>query len=155
MSSDGSPALLPNASAYGQPALPNVLRTQVLRFVCVGGASVLLDLAAYMLLCGVLDRASAKGISYLCGMLLGFVGNKYWTFSSRSRSVSEPVTYVVLYALTLGVNVLLNSGSLVLIRGFCESEQAAQLWAFFIATGTTTVLNFAGMKYVAFRQRQA
>ena len=40
---------------------------------------------------------------------LGYFGNKHWTFRSRRRSIREPVAFVVLYAITLVVNIVINS----------------------------------------------
>lgn len=88
----------------------------------------------------------AKAISYLCGMMFGFWGNKLWTFESNKRSVSEPIFYVLIYACTLGLNVGINRTVLL----FAGDE--FRLLGFFLATGTSTVANFIGMKFLAFRQ---
>ncbi|MCA9133935.1 MAG: GtrA family protein, partial [Planctomycetales bacterium] len=149
MSTDGLPALPRRATttwpAYGDRSL----RTQALRFLFVGGSSVAIDLAVYMALVGTLQPLSAKAISYIAGMLFGFVGNKFWTFESRRKSVSEPLVYTVLYAVTLAVNVGLNSLCLALLAGIQTPEPLARFLAFLLATGTTTVLNFVGLKYFA------
>ena len=124
---------------------------QIRRFIVIGVASVLTDFAVYTLLTrlGLITSAS-KGISYVSGMVVGFVGNKLWTFESARHSAAEPVTYIVLYTTTLGVNVLVNSGVLALSSGWLPQRWAWGL-AFLVATGVTTVLNFVGMKWITFR----
>ena len=121
-------------------------KRQIVRFLVVGLVSVAVDLACYMFLGTILFFATsvAKGISYLAGMAVGFVGNKYWTFGSARRSASEPVTYVVLYVVTLAVNIGVNSAVLSITGGWTVP-------AFLLATGVTTVLNFLGMRLITFR----
>jgi putative flippase GtrA len=122
-------------------------RKQLARFLVVGGASVAVDLIVYAaLLRWSLDADLAKGASYLAGVVVGFFGNKWWTFESARRSVSEPVSYLALYSITLVVNVACNRGVLSLLG------QSANVWAFLFATGVTTMLNFIGMKFVTFRR---
>lgn len=124
-------------------------RRQVARFAVVGGGSVAVDLFVYWLLTTSTAMLPdvAKGLSYGTGVVLGFCGNKWWTFESRRRNASEPIVYLLLYAITLGVNVGCNRAVLALLG------QDAAMWAFLFATGVTTVLNFLGMKLVTFRQR--
>ncbi len=139
---------MPEAIAHHQPhdALQEN-RRQISRFLVIGGASVAVDLVTYMALTGplALDTHLAKGIAYVSGMVVGFVGNKFWTFGSARRSVAEPISYALLYATTLAVNIGVN-GAVLAVGG-----SAAKLPAFLVATGTTTVLNFLGMRWVTFR----
>ncbi len=121
------------------------------RFLVVGLLSVLCDAATYALLLKAgLYPAVAKGISYVTGMVFGFFGNKFWTFQSPQKSVAEPVVYLVVYAITLGVNVAINS---FLIDQLSEGlgPSLARGVAFLFATGVTTILNFLGMRLLAFR----
>lgn len=129
-------------------------RKQVMRFLLVGGSSVVVDLLCYAILLGRLDRVSAKGIAYAAGVLFGYAGNKLWTFESRRKSFSEPAIYVLVYAVTLLINIGINSSVCDLVSPWIRSDRASQLFAFFVATGVTTVLNFLGLKYIAFRQSQ-
>jgi putative flippase GtrA len=122
-------------------------KRQIVRFLVVGCVSVAVDLVCYMFLGTILFFATsvAKGISYLAGMAVGFVGNKYWTFGSARRSASEPVTYAVLYVVTLAVNIGVNSAVLGITGGWKAP-------AFLLATAITTVLNFLGMRLITFRE---
>ena len=124
------------------------LLRQVSRFVVIGGLSAATDFACYTLLLGSagLSTSPAKGVSYLAGMVVGFFGNKFWTFQSRRRAVSEPLLYVAWYSVTLAVNMLTNALLLAVLG------PQATLPAFLVATGLTTVLNFLGLRLVAFRR---
>ena len=122
-------------------------RRQVGRFLIMGGSSAATDFACYLLLTERLAISvhTAKGLAYLAGMVVGYFGNKYWTFGSARRSLSEPAAYVALYATTLLVNIAINSGSLFLLGS------RYKILAFLTATGTTMVLNFLGLRLVTFR----
>ncbi len=123
-------------------------RRQLFRFVVVGVSCVLVDLAVYRLLGWTMGLRLdvAKGLSYWAGVCVGFVGNKLWTFQSKRKSLSEPVTYLAQYSLTMLVNVGCNRLALTVL-----GPQATAL-AYLFATGVTTVLNFAGMRLVTFRR---
>jgi putative flippase GtrA len=110
----------------------------------------LIDLGVYQgLTAAGLSPHAAKAASYVAGMLFGFVANKAWAFGSRRKSLAEPASYVLLYAATLVVNVGLNAAVLATLG------RGATLFAFLAATGTTTILNFAGLRWVTFRKGMA
>jgi putative flippase GtrA len=124
---------------------------QIRRFIVIGVLSVLTDFAVYTLLTrlGLIWDVS-KGVSYVSGMVVGFIGNKLWTFESARRSPAEPITYILLYTTTLGVNVLVNRLVILVVSAWLPPEAVKGL-AFLVATGVTTVLNFVGMKWITFR----
>ena len=120
-------------------------RRQIRRFLVIGLISVATDYLVYLFLCGplFLITSVAKGLSYVAGMAVGYAGNKYWTFGSTRRSAAEPVAYVAVYAVTLVVNIMVNSAVL--------GTLGWSLLAFLVATATTMVLNFLGLRLIAFR----
>ncbi len=119
------------------------------RFLVIGVLSVLIDRGTYEMLKGGLDVPIAKGISYVTGMVFGFFGNKFWTFQSPRKSAAEPVVFLALYAITMGVNVAINSFFLNELSGRLSPKLAMET-AFLFATGTTTILNFLGMRLLTF-----
>ena len=124
---------------------------QIRRFIVIGVLSVLTDWTVYGLLMPLgVTKYPAKGIGYVSGMIVGFIGNKLWTFESARRSAAEPFTYIVLYAITLGVNMVVN-GVLLDFLVLWLSYTWAWRAALFVATAVTTVLNFVGMKWITFR----
>ena len=139
---------MPNSASSGIPQ--GETARHIRRFLVIGVLSVLCDLATYALLLQFgLNVSLAKGISYVVGMVFGFFGNKYWTFESPQKSIAEPILYLVLYTLTMGVNVAINW---LLLKQLSETlgPTLAKGVAFFFATGTTTVLNFLGMRLLTF-----
>jgi putative flippase GtrA len=152
MSGDGSPLLLPENASWKDSAQLRTLMVQLRRFLCIGGTSAAVDLLVYLLLYGSLSSSPAKGISYMAGMLVGFIGNKFWTFESRRKCVTEPASYILLYGVTLIVNIAVNGGVLQLLYSYSVEPRFARIAAFLAATGLTTILNFVGLKFLTFRQ---
>lgn len=126
-----------------------MIQRELTLFVVVGVATVLVDLASYRVLASVvfIDVNTAKGLSFICGIIFSYFANKTWTFGHKSHRAGTLWRHVMLYTNTLWINVLVNS--LVLSAGY-EIENLV-LVAFLVATSVSTVLNFIGMRYFVFR----
>jgi putative flippase GtrA/SAM-dependent methyltransferase len=120
---------------------------QLLRFLVVGVAAVIVDSLLYRILGWSvgLPLYQAKGLSFMAGVAVGFVGNKLWTFQSRRKSLAEPITHLALYTVTMFVNVGCNEAILTALGNH------ATIVAYLTATAVTTVLNFLGMRFITFR----
>ena len=116
---------------------------QVKRFLAAGFSAVGTDLITYYIMLNFLHHDIAKAVSFLLGTIVAFVINKYWTFEKHEKSYKEMLQFGVLYATTLGVNVLTN-------RFVLDTSEMVFL-AFLIATGVSTVLNFTGQKWWVFK----
>jgi putative flippase GtrA len=92
----------------------------------------------------------AKGVGYCAGMVFGFFGNKLWTFRSSGAAKQEPFSYVLVYAFSLLVNITTNQAALYFGQGVLDQSLNGFV-AFLVATGLTTVLNFLGLRFIAFR----
>ena len=120
---------------------------ELLRFLVGGGSAVLTDYLVYRLLLSTdMDISFAKGISFVCGSIVGFIINKYWTFESKYFKVQEIFRYVILYATTALINALVNNITLSIID--------IQIIGFLAATGVSTVLNFLGQKFFVFSNKE-
>lgn len=158
---DGVPPTAPGAPAATPAAAWSERRetlTQLKRFLVIGLSSVAVDLATYaaMVRWGGVQTDVAKGISYILGMIVGFIGNKLWTFRSARKSATEPITYIVLYAITLAVNIgvnrgLLSAGAAAFPEAGARGTLVIAAFAALTATGVTTIINFLGMRFVTFR----
>ncbi|MBI4634964.1 MAG: GtrA family protein [Candidatus Rokubacteria bacterium] len=130
---------------------PLVVR-QAGRFLVVGLGSVAIDgLSYYAMILASGSKASPdamKAVSFVLGTAFAFVANKLWTFASRQWSTFEVVAFGGLYASTMLVNVVVNH--MVLAAG----RPAAFVTAFLCATAVSTLLNFLGQKFIAFRDAQ-
>ena len=122
-----------------------IKKKELIRFLFGGGSAVVVDFLTYKLFmaCG-LGRSLAKGLSFICGSIVGFIINKCWTFESKGFSSGEIIRYVILYSSTAVINALVNKVALMMIP--------MEVFGFFCATGVSTILNFIGQKYFVFRK---
>jgi len=114
------------------------------RFLVVGLSAVATDFAVYMGLSRILPIAVAKGASFAAGAVLSFVLNRLFVFRAKEKGkvVKQAGAFVLLYATSLLLNMGVNAGALAL------GLPKALAWLF--ATGTSTVTNFLGMKFIVF-----
>jgi hypothetical protein len=119
-------------------------KKEILKFLVGGGTAVIVDFLTYkiFMILGV-ERTVAKTLSFICGSIVGFIINKYWTFKSSKFEIKEILKYIVLYIVTAFINSQVNKYILLLF----ESE----MFAFLCATGVSTILNFLGQKFLIFR----
>lgn len=122
------------------------LKKELPRFLIAGFSAVGTDLASYMILLDWFHASLAKAISFSLGSIVAFLVNKFWTFESKPLSAVEVASFIALYMLTLMANVTINQ---IVLSIFPLSI----LLAFLMATGTSTVLNFVGMKFWVFRKK--
>lgn len=120
------------------------LKKEIPKFLIAGLSAVGSDLGIYYLLLKHLSHSYAKGISFMCGTVVAFFINKFWTFQQKRKSTSEVVRFFMLYLFTLGVNIGVNKVSLKIFPGWV-------FFAFLAATGCSTVLNFGGQKWWVFK----
>ena len=118
---------------------------QLLRFLVGGGSAVITDFLMYQFLLRLgLNIDVSKAISFICGSIVGFIINKWWTFESKQFSKGEVLRYIILYTITATINALVNRLTLWLFHW--------ELFAFLCATGVSTILNFIGQKFFVFRK---
>lgn len=115
------------------------------RYFISGMSAVIADWGCYYFLLLFFVPFWAKGISYLVGTCLSYFMNKFWTFKISHLCHKEAIRFLILYAVSLGINVLVNEMIL----------SVHALWifgAFIISTGTTTIFNYLGQKFWVFRR---
>lgn len=118
-------------------------------FLIVGCSATLVDFGIYhgLLWAGWLGTYGAKATGFMIGTVFAYFANRLWTFSHVRHKAGSAPRFFCLYALTMGANVLVNG----LALGWLGGVPAAIHIAFVLATGVSTVLNFAGMKLFVFR----
>ena len=128
-----------------------MLKRELAIFLVVGASTVLVDYLSYLGLVGVgvMEIDMAKATGFLIGTLFAYFANRFWTFGQKPHFPGSEWRFTILYASTLGVNVLINSLTLMLLA----DEIAAIPLAFFVATGVSASLNFIGMRLFVFRPR--
>lgn len=117
---------------------------EILKFLVGGGSAVVVDAVVYVLLKQHLNIFAAKAISYITGAIVGFIINKLWTFRSRNFRISEIYKYIMLYFFSALINTLINKVVMFLFSN--------TVFAFLCATGTSTIINFLGQKFMVFNK---
>ncbi|HSV43419.1 MAG TPA: GtrA family protein [Candidatus Bathyarchaeia archaeon] len=92
-------------------------RKEQIRFLLAGTVVNATDYGIYLFLIHFLSFGAAKGISFTCAGIVGYVINKYWTFKHGPASYAEVGRYVFINFLALGVNVLTNQFILAMRPG--------------------------------------
>lgn len=126
----------------------NAHAAEIGRFLVVGFGAVGLDFLVYFLLTSfvpLIPTFVAKATSFVAGAMLAFIANRDFVFRAGGKAREQIVPFVLLYALSLGINGAVNE--LFLSLG------AVKVVAWVFATGSSTVSNFLGMKLVVFRKK--
>ena len=91
-------------------------KSQLTRFLFVGGTSVLIDFTFYsiLVLLGINTKFS-KGFGFLIGTIFAYFTNKNITFHSSHSGVFRFIIFSLLYILTLVVNVVTNEAVLYIL----------------------------------------
>lgn len=127
-----------------KPTIANKLNGKELqRFLIVGFSAVGADGLVYFALINTLDTNLSKMISFVSGSVLAFLLNKFWTFENSAPVRVQILKFSILYISTLFVNNYTNSAFLNMFGN--------TVFAFLVATGVSTVLNFLGQKFWVFK----
>lgn len=121
----------------------NKLKKELKSFLIAGLSAVGTDFITYYIMLNFLHHDIAKILSFILGTIVAFVINKYWTFERYKKNYKQIFQFAILYSTTLFVNVIINR----LVLDFAEFV----FLAFLIATGASTILNFAGQKWWVFK----
>ncbi|KUI37262.1 GtrA family protein [Mycobacterium sp. GA-2829] len=124
------------------------LTTQVWRFLVTGGLSAIVDFGLYVLLYRVLGLQPdlAKTLGWIAGTTTAYLLNRRWTFQappSRSRLIAVWALYITTFVIQVGLNHLF-------LEVF-DYSAAGVVFAFVIAQGTATVINFIVQRAVIFK----
>lgn len=118
-------------------------KREMLLFLIVGAIATSVDFFVYFVLVDFeVSKEMAKSISFLSGVLVGYLGNVNITFHD---AVPRPSRYLFVYALSLLINVSINSIT------YSVSENGLMSW--FLATASSTTLNYLGLRHFVFTQK--
>lgn len=118
-------------------------------FLVVGSLTVLIDYSTYRSLVWgqLLAVDMAKGVGFITGTAFAYLANRFWTFGHKQHAAGSTRRFALLYAVTLSVNVGINA---LALNAFIALPGAVQ-FAFLIATGISSTMNFIGMKSFVFK----
>ncbi len=127
-----------------------MIRREIIIFLIVGTLSTLIDFLTYhyLLWLDLLTLNTAKAIGFLIGTVFAYFANRIWTFGHKHVTTGSAYRFALLYSLTLGMNVVVNN----LVLEMFQHTHSSILIAFLIATASSAVLNFFGMKLFAFKE---
>ena len=97
-----------------------MIKRELAIFLVVGASTVLVDFICYRGLIGfqVMEVDMAKATGFLVGTLFAYFANRFWTFGHKSHIPGSAWRFSVLYASTLGANVLINALALKLLADY-------------------------------------
>jgi len=119
---------------------------QIIKYFLIGVCSVLIDMIMYFVLIEAfgINHELSKKISFGCGAIWSFIGNKYYTFQSKSPFGKEIIMFYLLYIATF----FINSYSHDIIWNLYNIA-----WlSFFVATFISVTINFLGQKFIVFKK---
>ena len=119
---------------------------QFIRFAVVGLVSTAVNYGVFWLLkefTGI-NPVICSGIGFMAGVAVGFSLNKSWTFKAKDTTIVDTIKYYGIYLVTLFVDM---AAIYVMTTQLGWNDNLSK----FFAIGITTVLNFAGTKFLVFK----
>lgn len=124
---------------------------QLIRFLIIGVFAVGVDFVVYFGLLFILPgipTAISKAISYICGMVVSFLGHRTFVFQAGDQHAKHQVLpFILLYGSSLVANNLVNQVVL--------SLSEIKILAWFLAICASTTMNYLGMKFGVFKVNNA
>lgn len=146
--------LSPDAAEQGNLSrAQRMIRSQLVKFVLVGGFSAIVDFgstALFTFAFGLSDGVS-KALGFVLGTLTAYFINRRWTFQAEPSGRRFAITMAT-YGLTFVVQWGLYKVSIPWLEGFDLNAFWVRAISFVIAQGTATVLNFLIQKFLIFRR---
>ncbi|MDX8386202.1 MAG: GtrA family protein [Gallionella sp.] len=120
---------------------------QLIRYGLVGIASNVFIYLGYLLITYLgVEAKLAMTLLYLIGVLIGFIGNRKWTFSYSGNSFSAAKRYALAHLLGYTVNLLILY---IFVDHYGFAHQWVQAVAIFIVAG----LLFLIFKFFVFSKK--
>lgn len=123
------------------------INKQLQYFILIGVLAILIDFTVYTLTSKItLNISLSKVMGFITGTIFSFLANQNITFKTQNNIWANLIKFILLYTATLFVNVMINNTILNYHSSFNYQIQIA----FFIATTTSAIINFIGMKNFVF-----
>ncbi len=117
---------------------------RLIRFGIVGGSATALDACVYALLLNVLPLNYSKLLSMLVSCTYSYILQKRWTFQDRGKEKSKILLFAIAQIINISVNVKVNELAFYWLDN--------KVYAFIIATGVATIVNYCLQRWVVFRK---
>ena len=120
---------------------------QIISFIIIGIITVLIDYIIYLNSKKLnINITQAKAFGFISGTVFAFLVNRNITFRNDNNIWGHLCKFLILYSGTLFINVTINNSLMNWLSDFSYKVQLS----FLIATSTSAIINFTGMKYFVF-----
>ena len=122
------------------------------KFVLVGCLAFSTDILIYFTLIQFSwSSIAAKAISFCFGFGVGYILNSFFTFNGSQLIKQEFYKYILVYSISLIVNILINEFILSLLE-ISPWSRYAFIIAVIFATTVSLFMNFLGLRYYVFKK---
>lgn len=122
------------------------IKKELIYYILIGIFVVIVDFISYHFFNKMfsIDFSNSKRLSYLTGAAVSFILNKYITFKSQEKKISEPILFLIIYLLSFALNSFTHDVLLDILSGN---------YPFIIATIVSVVINYLGQKFIVFKKK--
>ena len=122
---------------------------QALLFLLIGGVSTTINYSVFLIFFVLfsINYLISAVIGYLSGMIFGFFSNKIYTFKSKEGLRRSLPIYLGVYLFSLFLSIFL-------LNFFVENFNTNVLLTNLFLLVLTTLINFLGIKILAFKNRK-
>ena len=120
---------------------------EVRNFLIVGILTILIDYLVYSFSRKLnIYTPQAKVFGFISGTIFAFFANRNITFKNHNNKWEQLIKFFILYCATLIINILINDKFLYYLFEYHYKFQ----FSFIVATTSSAIINFVGMKYFIF-----
>tara|TARA_B100000941_G_C28501416_1_gene554482 strand:+ start:866 stop:1261 length:396 start_codon:yes stop_codon:yes gene_type:complete len=121
------------------------------KFFLVGLLAFFSDISTYYLFTvSGLELNASKAISFLIGTLIGYLLNTIYTFEAAQYSSNTLIKYLLVYLVSMLLNVTVNALSIKLFLIFEIYMNISKFLAVIVATIFSMIFNFICLKYYVY-----
>lgn len=133
-----------------------VLSLEQTRFVIVGVMNTIIGAAAMLIAYNVfhLGYWISSAMDYIIGSIFSYFANKYFTFKSEKKSVSEVIRFVINIVVCYFISYSVAKPIVeIVLRDMKLSVSILEQLSMFFGMGIFIVLNYFGQKFFVFRKK--
>lgn len=98
---------------------------RLFKFLVSGGTAALIEYSVFLILDGIgVHLVIANSVSFICGLLVSYILNRLWVFSSRAAVKRQFFIYVLLAGINFSIS---NIMILLLVDGLNISSPFAKI----------------------------
>tara|TARA_B100001175_G_C18917701_1_gene360867 strand:- start:60 stop:455 length:396 start_codon:yes stop_codon:yes gene_type:complete len=130
--------------------MENIL-TNFKKFFIVGCIAFSTDISLYFLFLEIgFISTFSKGLSFICGLLVGYFLNSFFTFNQPKISSIKFYKYILVYFVSLLANITVNERAVIYLKDIIWDEFIF-LGAVICATVVSLLMNFFGLRNYVFK----